>query len=184
MSPPALDDADLRHLQEMRVRTRDRLYKLQEQLAVFGVDAPSHIRIDAERAQKDLELIEARMQTISPSPEVSAALGVEGRMTVVEWRMTGLADKLGDALTYFGDQLAIVREEAREWRESERRAREERQKVQDERLGQIETRQAAQETQLLRIQERISSAFGVGLVVVVVVVILVVVVLAVVILVR
>ena len=126
MSPQSPDNLDLQHLQEMRQRTKERLYKLQESLASFGMDAPSHLRIDAERAQKDLELIEARMQTIGPSPEVTATIGVEGRMTVVEWRMNGLADKLADALTYFGDQLAIVREEAREWRESERRAREER----------------------------------------------------------
>ncbi len=187
MSPPPkepLDDVELQHLLQMRDRTRRRLFKLQEQIAGMGDEAPAHVRIDAEQAAKDLELIEIRMQTVDPSPEVAAQLGVEGRVAIVEWRMTGLADKLGDALTYFGDQLAIVREEAREWRETERRTREERQKVSDERLGQIEKRQAAQDAHLLRIQERISSAFAVGLVVVVVVVILVVVVLAVVILVR
>lgn len=176
MSPQSPDNLDLQHLQEMRQRTKERLYKLQESLASFGMDAPSHLRIDAERAQKDLELIEARMQTIGPSPEVTATIGVEGRMTVVEWRMNGLADKLADALTYFGDQLAIVREEAREWRESERRAREERQKASDERLGQIEAEQLAQAQRLERIDERISAALlkGMGLVVVLLVLVLIV----------
>jgi len=149
MSPQA-DDVELTHLWAMRDATRRRLFALEEQSAHFGPGAPAHIPIEIERAKKDLELIEAKLQLTEPSPDVARSIGTEGRVSIVEWRMAGLGGKLDDALASFETQLMLIREEAREWRASERDLREERQRVNDARQQQNEARMARLETKVSR----------------------------------
>ena len=128
---PAADNEEIAHLWALRDATRRRRLVLEEQAASYGVGVPSHITIDLAQARKDEELIEAKLQTIEPSPKVAAQIGVAGRITILEHKHTMQGERVDSALLQFREQLTIIRDESREYRAAERQAREERQHAVD-----------------------------------------------------
>lgn len=143
----AIDEDDIRHLFELRDATKKRLRAYELQKTTYGISVPAHIAIEIKQAEKDLALLDAKLQTVQPSADVVQAVGpVETQTLLLDWRQKQLGERVESGFHEVIGQIRqlveqVVRNEATadQRHATEQRIRAERQEEHDARLTAIET---------------------------------------------
>ncbi len=155
------DQDEITYLLELRDTTKRRLRALTIQRAAFGMDAPVHIDTEIRQATKDIALLEAKLQTISPSQEVVNAIGPQDASTLLldfrvkagferfEEAIARLVTKVGEIASAFADEQSI---------------RVARQQEHDERMTAMERGIEANQEQVEIIRHRIGLVLWLGVI--------------------
>lgn len=158
MSPQA-DDVELTHLWAMRDATRRRLFALEEQSAHFGPGAPAHVDVEIAQATKDLEVLNAKLQTVQLSPDVVEAVGRESAATLLlDYRLKTLGERVDAALHQIVEKLGRVSDQLL----MEQTIRKERQQEHDERMTAMEAGIEASQAHAERLDQRVGVVVKFG----------------------
>lgn len=108
-----MDDEEVQFLLELRATTRRTLRALQLQKASFGLGgAPTHIDIGIRQAEKDITLLDAKLQTVQPSQRVTDAIGpVDTASLLLDHRMKLLDERLGAVFTQLSEKMGEIVEQ-------------------------------------------------------------------------
>lgn len=160
------DQDEIAYLLELRDTTKRHLRSLTIQRAAFGLDAPAHLDTEIRQATKDIALLEAKLQTISPSQEVVDAIGPHDASTLLlDFRVKAGFERFEEAIARLvttvggiGDKLADLADAFA----AEQGIRIQRQQEHDERMTAMERGIDANQEQVASIQRRIGIVMWVG----------------------
>ena len=110
-----MTDEELQHLLTLRAAYIARIQLLEERQARRG-ELPSGEALELNQAQRDLEGIEARLQTVPVSREARQAIGPHAQIIILEFRVKALEDKLHDGLLSLERKLTEMQGEGQERR--------------------------------------------------------------------
>lgn len=166
-----MDEDEVRFLLELRETTQRTLRELKLQRAAFGLGVPSHITLGIKQAEKDIALLDAKLQTVQPSQAVADAVGpIDTQALLLDHRLKQLGEKVSDALTQVTGKVGEISEQvvqlagqvtehkaiADERYEHEQTVRVQRQEEHDQRLTIIETGLDTNAEQIVRLSVRIN----------------------------
>jgi len=92
----------------MRAGYVERIQLLEERQARRG-DLPSGDALELAQARRDLEGVEARLQTVPLSRDVRQAIGRDAHTIILEYRVKVVEDKLHDGLLTLNNAIGDVR---------------------------------------------------------------------------
>lgn len=98
----------MQHLLAMRAGYVERIQLLEERQARRG-DLPSGDALELAQARRDLEGVEARLQTVPLSRDVRQAIGRDAHTIILEYRVKVVEDKLNDGLLALNTAINQVR---------------------------------------------------------------------------
>lgn len=98
----------MQHLLAMRAGYVERIQLLEERQARRG-DLPSGDALELAQARRDLEGVEARLQTVPLSRDVRQAIGHDAHTIILEYRVKVVEDKLHDGLLTLNNAIGDVR---------------------------------------------------------------------------
>ena len=105
-----MTDEELQHLLALRTKYLDRIQILEERKAEMGPAMPSSMEIELLQARRDLEAVEARMQTVPISRDLRQVIGRDAAVIVLEYRVKAIEDKLHDGMMALNSAINQVRE--------------------------------------------------------------------------
>jgi hypothetical protein len=91
-------DDELEHLAQIRQAKLARLRQLQIRAAHLGTNTPPEVSIEIETIGRDVEALDATLRRPSVSPEVQAALGPQGMLELLEYRLETTRDMLAERI--------------------------------------------------------------------------------------
>ena len=103
-----MTDEELQHLLELRSAYVERIHVLEERQARRG-ELPTAEAIDLIQARRDLEGVEARLQTVPLSRDARQAIGRDAHTIILEYRVKVVEDKLHDGLLTLNNAIGDVR---------------------------------------------------------------------------
>lgn len=112
-----MTDEELQHLLTMRAGYLERIRLLEARQARRG-ELPSGEALELGQAQRDLEGVEARLQTVPVSREARQAIGPHAQIIILEFRVKALEDKLHDGLLSLERKLTEMQGEGQERRQA------------------------------------------------------------------
>lgn len=112
-----MTDEELQHLLVMRAGYLERIHLLEARQARRG-ELPSGEALELGQAQRDLEGVEARLQTVPFSREARQAIGPHAQIIILEFRVKALEDKLHDGLLSLERKLTEMQGEGQERRQA------------------------------------------------------------------
>ncbi len=92
----------------MRAGYVERIQLLEERQARRG-DLPSGDALELAQARRDLEGVEARLQTVPLSRDARQAIGHDAHTIILEYRVKVVEDKLHDGLLTLNNAIGDVR---------------------------------------------------------------------------
>lgn len=98
----------MQHLLAMRAGYVERIQLLEERQARRG-DLPSGDALELAQARRDLEGVEARLQTVPLSRDARQAIGRDAHTIILEYRVKVVEDKLHDGLLTLNNAIGDVR---------------------------------------------------------------------------
>lgn len=98
----------MQHLLAMRAGYVERIQLLEERQARRG-DLPSGDALELAQARRDLEGVEARLQTVPLSRDARQAIGHDAHTIILEYRVKVVEDKLHDGLLTLNNAIGDVR---------------------------------------------------------------------------
>ena len=104
-----MTDEELEHLLGLREKYLDRIRVLEERKAEMGPALPSSMEIELLQARRDLEAVEARMQTVPISRDLRQVIGRDAQIIVLEFRVKALEDKFHDGMLALNNTINEVR---------------------------------------------------------------------------
>ena len=104
-----MTNEELEHLVGLREKYLDRIRVLEERKAEMGPALPSSMEIELLQARRDLEAVEARMQTVPISRDLRQVIGRDAQIIVLEFRVKAVEDKLHDGLLALNMAINEVR---------------------------------------------------------------------------
>ncbi len=104
-----MTDEELEHLLTLRAKYLDRIRILEERRAEMGPAFPSSMEIELLQARRDLEAVEARMQTVPISRDLRQLIGRDAQIIVLEFRVKAIEDKLHDGMLALNSSIDQVR---------------------------------------------------------------------------
>jgi len=102
---------ELDHLLERRNILVHRRRLLERQRDMLGVDAPTHITVEIDQANHEIELIEGRIRVLSLDPQILADVGEMGVWAALQLRVERLERDVRKMAADFLAELAADREE-------------------------------------------------------------------------
>ncbi len=104
-----MDEEEVAFLLELRETTQRTLRQLRLQKASYGVGVPAHIDVGIRQAEKDIAVLNAKLQTVQPSQIVADAVGpVDTGTLLLDHRVKMLDEKVSDALKQITDKVGEV----------------------------------------------------------------------------
>ena len=92
----------------MRSGYQERIRLLEERQARRG-ELPSGEALELAQARRDVEAVEARLQTTPISQDVWRAIGLDAHTIILEYRVKVVEDKLHDGLLTLNNAIGDVR---------------------------------------------------------------------------
>lgn len=106
-------DENVEHLLALRAAVAQRLKQNKIARATMGTQTPSHIAVEIQTAELEIQQLDSQLLLLHVSPEINAATGPEAGLGVVRLQVKQVGDRLSAAIAWTQKEFSQEREETR-----------------------------------------------------------------------